>query len=160
MIVETFADHDLSGFASGATDLDDWLLRRAAKAHEAGDAVLRVAVTPAARVVGFHALCAGSIERSLAAGPLRRNAPDPVPVLVLARLAVDAHAQGHGVGVTLLADVARRSVAAATMVGFRALVIHCRDERALAFYRRWLPAEQLPANPLHLYVPIRRLAAE
>ena len=158
MIVETFAGQDLTGFASGAAELDDWLLRRAVNAHEAGDAVLRLAVTPTGRVVGFHALCAGSLERNLAAGPLRRNAPDPVPVLVLARLAVDLGAQGQGVGVLLLADVAQRSIAAATMVGFRALVINCRDEGALAFYRRWLPVESLPANPLHVYIPIRRLA--
>ena len=158
MIIETFAGHDLTGFASGAAELDDWLLRRAVKAHEAGDAVVRVAVMPTGRVVGFHALCTGSLERSLAAGPLRRNAPDPVPVLVLARLAVDLSAQGHGVGVLLLADVSQRSIAAATMVGFRALVIHSRNEKALEFYRRWLPVESLSANPLHVYVPIRRLA--
>ena len=159
MIVETFDQHELSSFVSGAEELDDWLQRRAAKAHEAGDAVLRVATYASGQVVGFHALCAGSVERPLAPGPLRRNAPDPVPVLVLARLAVDRRAQGKGVGVALLADVASRSAVAATLVGFRAVVIHCRDNQALSFYRRWLPVEALPGNPLHVYVPIKRLMA-
>ena len=157
MIIETLADHDLADFTSGAVELDDWLRRRGAKAHEAGDAVVRLAIADGHKVVGFHALCAGSIERSFAAGALRRNAPDPIPVLVLARLAVDLAAQGCGVGVELLADVAKRSVSAAEMVGFRALVVHCRDDNALAFYRRWLPVEALPSNPLHVYIPIRRL---
>ncbi len=80
-------------------------------------------------------------------------------MLVLARLAVDVTRQGQGVSGALLADVAERARVAATVVGFRALVIHCRDDNALAFYRHWLPVEPLPTNPLHVYVPVRRLNA-
>ena len=157
MRIETFKAHELTDFSSGALELDDWLQRRGAKAQEAGDAVLRVAPSDAGRIVGFHALCAGSVERSLADGPLRRNAPDPIPVLILARLAVERTFQGHGIGAALLADVLDRSRVAAMIVGFRALVIHCRDETALAFYQRLLPVRLLPGNPLHVYVPLRLL---
>ena len=152
MRIETLGAHDLSAFSSGAEDLDEWLHRRAERAQQVGDAVVRVALTEAGRVVGFQALCSGSVERSLADGPLRRNAPDPVPVLVLARLAVDSNYQGRGVGAALLADVVERSRTAAAVVGFRALLIHCRDEAALAFYSRLLPVRPLPGNPLRVYV--------
>ncbi len=157
MRVVTWSGHDVVGFRSGADELDDWLMRRAAAAHALGDAVIRVACTTNDRVVGFHALCAASIERSLVPGALRRNAPDPIPVLLLARLAVDIEAQGVGVGAALVGDVVRRTVAASEVVGFRALVIHCRDSNARAFYDKLLPIKQLPSSPLHVFVPIHAL---
>ena len=155
--IETYSNHAVQAFESGAAELDDWLQRRAAQAQFQGDAVVRVAVTESGRVVGYHALCAASVERALAPGGLRRNAPDPIPVLLLARLAVELTAQGSGVGVALLADVAQRCQQAAHVVGFRALVIHCRNEQALTFYQRWLPVKPLASNHLHVFVPLRSL---
>jgi GNAT superfamily N-acetyltransferase len=129
------AAHDLTGFDSGVPALDDWLKRRALANEEAGGSRTYV-VCAADRVVGYFALATGGVDQEVATGRVRRNMPDPVPVVVLARLAVDQAYQGHGIGVGLLRDAIIRVVHAAKLAGIRAILVHAISEEAKQFYVR------------------------
>ena len=85
-------------------------------------------------VVGYYALAAGSVSVELAKGRLRRNMPDPLPAIVLGRLAVHTDWEGRGVGRGLLKDAVKRSIQAAVLIGVRALMCHAIDEDAKSFY--------------------------
>lgn len=130
------AGHNLEAFNSGRPQLDDWLKKRALAANEAGSARTFVICRNALNVVGYSSLCAGSVQHEGAPGALRRNAPDPIPVIVLARLAVLSEEQGSGLGKALLADAMKRAAKASAIIGARALVVHALDESAARFYER------------------------
>jgi GNAT superfamily N-acetyltransferase len=141
-------DDDASTFDSGEPSLDDYLRNRALHNHEQGAS--RCFVTCRAdRIVGYYALASASIEHRDVAGKIRRNMPDPVPVILLSRLAVDRKEQGSGLGKNLLRDAIARSVAAAEIVGVRALLVHALHDEARAFYRHF-DFEPSPTDPLHL----------
>lgn len=127
--------HDASVFCCGETDLDVWLQRRAL-ANQRSGASRTYVVTAGGRVAGYYALAAGAVAAALATGRARRNMPDPIPVMVLGRLAVDVASQGRGLGLDLLRDAVLRSLGAADIVGIRALVVHALHERAARFYVR------------------------
>ena len=150
-------DHRLDDFKSGLPSLDDWLLRRARTNQIAGAS--RVYVTCDDRkVVGYYALASSAIACADATGRMRRNMPDPVPVVVLARLAVDSAYQGMGIGRGLMRDAASRVLAAADEIGIRGLVVHAISEEAKAFYLNLglLPS---PTNDLTLMIPLGDLKA-
>ena len=86
-------------------------------------------------VVGYYSLAVGSIERSVTVGRVRRNMPDPVPVMLLARLAIDKNWQGRGLGRSLLRDAVFRTLQAAEIVGIRALLVHAISMEAKRFYQ-------------------------
>lgn len=134
--VELFdPDHHRPGaFDSGVVDLDNWLRSTAAIAAAAGTAATWV-LCRGRQVVGYYALAMGSIGHAGAPSRLRRGQPDPVPVLLLARLAVDRSEQGHGLGADLLRDALLRALAGARHYGARAFVVDANDERAQAFYQ-------------------------
>jgi len=149
--------HILDEFQSGDPTLDDWLLRRARPNQIAGAS--RVFVTcDGDRVVGYYALASSAIACGDATGRMRRNMPDPIPVVVLARLAVDAGYQGRKIGRGLMRDAAMRVLAAAGEIGIRGLVVHAISEEAKAFYRNMgmLPS---PTNEMTLMIPLGDLAA-
>ena len=149
--------HDLSQFRSGAEELDDWLRRRALNGQNVGNATVFV-VAHGDRVLGYYALASGGVELSSAPGPVRRNAPNPVPVLLLARLAVDERVHGRGIGSRLLQDALHRSLLVSANVGFRAVLVHCRDEAARHFYMRHVPAfVSSPTESLYLMLPLGQL---
>jgi hypothetical protein len=91
------AEDDLEQFDSGTPPLDDWLKRRA-RQNEAGGASRTYVITEGRRVVGYYSLAAGSVLHTEATGKVRRNMPDPVPVALLGRLAIDRAWQGRGLG--------------------------------------------------------------
>jgi aconitase B len=95
-------EHDLSSFRSGVAVLDDWLKRRALANEQTGASRTYVVCTAGKRVVGYYAMANGSVALAAATGRTRRNMPDPVPVMVLGRLAVDVTYQGRGMGRGLL----------------------------------------------------------
>ena len=128
------ADHDVGGFSCGVDTLDDWLIRRAL-ANQMQGATRTYVVADNGRVVGYHALASGALAVTKATGRLRRNMPDPIPMAVLARLAVDASWQGRGLGAALFRDAALRVLAAADLIGIRGLMVHAIDDRAVLFYR-------------------------
>lgn len=128
------AGHDVAGFACGRAQIDDWLKNRAKKAIESDTARTYVVCRGTRRVVGYYALAAGAVARESAPSALSRNAPDPVPVIILARLGVHEDEQGRGIGRDLLADAMRRALQAARIIGARALLIHALDAEAARFY--------------------------
>lgn len=125
--------HDLSRFDCGMPVLDHWLSRQALT-NEASGASRTYVVCVDNRVVGYYALAAGAVARGEAPKPIQRNMPDPIPVLVLGRLAVDRTYQGQGLGTALLRDAILRVLQAAEIVGVRAILVHAISEDAKQFY--------------------------
>jgi len=125
--------HEIGAFESGVPSLDDWLKRRA-KANHASGASRTYVVCEDRRVVAYYALAAGGVDLVMAPGRVRRNMPDPVPISVLGRLAIDKAWQKHGLGRALIQDAGRRVLQAADIIGIRALVVHAISEEAKAFY--------------------------
>lgn len=126
--------HLLENFTCGEPTLDEWLKHRAMANHLTGASRTFVVTDPHLRVYGYYALAAGAASRQAATGAVRRNMPDPIPVMVLGRLAVDQQAQGTGLGTALLRDAVHRCVAVSQNVGVRALLVHALHERARQFY--------------------------
>jgi GNAT superfamily N-acetyltransferase len=130
------AEDDASVFDSGVPALDDWLRKRALINHLSGASRSYVA-TVGRRIVAFYCLSAGAIEHASVPGNIRRNMPDPIPVLVMGRLAVDLAFRGRGLGPALLEHALERSRDLAKGAGIRALVVHAKDEPAAHFYKRF-----------------------
>lgn len=126
--------HDTDGFDSGVASLDDWLRRTAPVAAAAGTSATWV-LCRGDRVVGYYALAMGTVDRRAAPSRLGRGQPDPIPALLLARLALDRSEQGSGLGADLLQDALIRAVAGARQYGARAVIVDAIDESATAFYR-------------------------
>ncbi|WP_447603185.1 GNAT family N-acetyltransferase [Nitrospira sp. Nam80] len=126
-------EHDLSDFNSGEAVLDDWLRRRALQNEAIGTSRTYV-VCFNERVVGYYTLASGAVTRAAAPGKVRRNMPDPVPVMVLGRLAVDREFQREGIGTGLLRDAILRTLQAADIAGIRAILVHAISEAARRFY--------------------------
>lgn len=131
------AAHSLNEFECGQSALDDWLKRRALANHLGGGSRTLVVADAAGRVYGYYALAAGAVSHQLATSSVRRNMPDPVPVMVLARLAVDHRAQGIKLGAALLQDAVNRTVAVSQNAGIRALLVHALNEQAKQFYQHY-----------------------
>jgi len=148
---------DCSAFDSGEPSLDDYLRRRALFNHRQGASRCFV-TTRDGRVVGYYALASASIQHSDLAGRYRRNMPDPVPAILLSRLAVDHSVQGLGLGRALLRDAIARTVAAAEIVGVRVLLVHALSESARAFYLQF-DFESSPTDPLHLLLLVKDIRA-
>jgi GNAT superfamily N-acetyltransferase len=150
----------LEEFDCGEPSLNAWLSRHARMAAGAGSARTFVTLDKQQdRVVGYHALTAAQVEHADATERVRRGMPRyPLPVILLARLAVDSSVQGRGLGAWLLADAMSRSVGAAERVGIRALVVHAIDERASAFYAKH-GLTPSPSDPQHLMIPIKDIRA-
>jgi GNAT superfamily N-acetyltransferase len=128
------AAHDLTAFDSGVTSLDDWLRRRAMPNQVSGASRCYVVADADHRVVGYYALASGSLALSGAPGRLRRNMPDPIPMAILGRLAIDRSEQGKGLGAALLQDAVLRVEQAASIMGIRGVLVHALSEEARAFY--------------------------
>ncbi|MGC2769523.1 MAG: GNAT family N-acetyltransferase [Candidatus Acidiferrum sp.] len=127
--------HGVSAFDCGVADLNDWLKQRALSNEESGASRTYV-VCAAGRVVGYYALASGSVAVVNAPGRVRRNMPNPLPVMILGRLAVDKSWHGRNVGRSLLRDAVLRTLQAAEISGIRALVVHAISENAKRFYER------------------------
>jgi len=129
------AAHDVSAFDSGVPELDIWLKRRALQ-NEASGASRTYLVSAVGRVIGYYALATGAVAQHRATGKVRRNMPEPIPVMVLGRLAVDRGHQGQGLGAALLKDALLRTLNVASMAGIRAVLLHAISDDARRFYER------------------------
>lgn len=147
--------HQVSEFTSGVAVLDDWLKRRAL-ANQTSGASRTFVVCEADKVVGYYALAAGAVTIAVAPGRFRRNMPDPIPVAILARLAVDRVYQGRGLGRALFRDGARRVIHAADAIGIRGILVHAISEAAKAFYLA-LGFEPSSIEPMTLMVTLADL---
>ena len=144
------AFHRVAAFRCGAPELDQYLARFALTNHRSGAAKTFVATTAGNIVVGYYSLAASQILHADAPARIRLGLPrHPVPVVLLARLAVDQPWQHQGIGAALLKDAILRVLGAAEGIGVRALLVHAKDEAAKAFYLRY-DFEPLPGFPLHL----------
>lgn len=126
--------HDLAAFDCGEPVLNDWLKRRAFANQVTGASRTFVVVNERNQVLGYYALAAGAVAHADAVGSVRRNMPDPIPVMVLGRLAVDRSCQGQKLGTALLKDAFLRTVSVSENAGIRALLVHAINEQARRFY--------------------------
>lgn len=148
-------EHDVAQFDCGVAVLNDWLRRRAL-ANQLSGASRTFVVCRNERVVGYYALAAGAIASNEAPGRLRRNMPDPIPVFVLGRLAVDLSEQGRMLGSLLLRDAAIRTRAAAEFGGVAGLLVHALSEDAKRFYMQRGFSES-PSNTMTLVARLKDL---
>jgi GNAT superfamily N-acetyltransferase len=127
------AAHDITDFDSGVASLDEWLKRRALKNNVAGAS--RCFVTcDGQRVIGYYSLSAGALRHELAPKAMQRNMPDPLPALLLGRLAIDKAYHNQGLGKALLRDAMQRSLNISEQTGVFAVMVHALSEAAKRFY--------------------------
>jgi GNAT superfamily N-acetyltransferase len=148
-------DHQVSSFACGESVLDEWLKRRALGNQTSGASRTFVVTTNEREVMGYYALAAGAVAHQDATRSIRQNMPDPVPVMVLARLAVDARAQGMKLGVGLLQDALQRCVLISQNTGVRAMLVHALNDRARVFYEHY-GFKVSPAHPMTLMLRLNQ----
>lgn len=146
------AEHDLGAFASSVAPLDEWLRRRA-RGNEMAGASRTFVVCAGQQVVGYYSLAAGSVLHEAATGKVRRNMPDPVPVALVGRLAIDRRDQQQGLGRALLRDAILRIVGAAETIGLRAILVHAISADAKAFYETY-GFTASPIDPMTLMVTV------
>lgn len=152
------ATHLLDGFASGEASLDEWLKRRALSNQLSGASRTFVVIDQDGRVFGYYAMAAGAVSHQTATSGVRRNMPDPIPVMVLARLAIDHRAQGIKLGAALLQDAVNRAVAVSQNAGVRALLVHALNDRAKHFYEHY-GFQESPQHPMTLMLRLNTVKA-
>jgi GNAT superfamily N-acetyltransferase len=152
--------HDVAAFACGSEMLDRWLVRNAGQSERRDAARTFVSISDAGDVYGYYTLVAGQIDHEEASPPVRKGLSRhfPVPVVILARLAVDRRRQGQAVGPRLLANALERVCRAAEDVAVRAVVVHAVDDRAARFYARF-GFRAHSATPRTLMVTLAELRA-
>jgi GNAT superfamily N-acetyltransferase len=149
-------EHKVEGFDCGREPLNRFLVRFALANQQAGAAQTYLGLS-GDEVVGYYCLAVGEVAYDDAPGRLGKGlARHPIPIMLLARLAVSVGRQGRGIGAGMLKDAIRRTLQAADIAGIRAFAVHAKDERARAFYEHFgfLPS---PTDALHLYVLIKDL---
>lgn len=147
-------EHDLTSFDCGEPVMNDWLKRRALGNQSSGTSRTFVVTDDAQVVCAYYTLAAGAVDHSIAASAIRRNMPDPVPVMVLGRLAVDLACRGKELGADLLQDAILRTARLAEEIGIRALVVHALHDQARNFYLHHGFSESA-IDPLVLMLRIR-----
>ena len=151
--------HDTSEFQSGNESLDRWLVRYAGQS-ERRDAARTFVITQAGMVIGYYALLAGELDHGEATEQTRKGMSRhyPIPVAIIARLAVDQRHEKRGLGATLLRDALRRGTLAAAQLAVRAVVVHAIDQHAAQFYQHF-GFKALGTSPRTLMVTLRELRA-
>ena len=144
--------HDLSDFDCGEPALDNWLRERALRNESRFSRTYVICEGKAA--IAYVCIAAGSVERGDAPGRLRRNAPDLVPVSIIARLAVTRSHAGQGLGSDLLADALSRIARASQTIGMAAVLVHAKDDAARTFYMRCAEFIEFPADSRILFLPM------
>jgi GNAT superfamily N-acetyltransferase len=151
------AEHnELDEFSSGEASLDDWLKKRA-RANHAGGASRVFVTCEGNRVAGYYSLSSSSIVNDTVPGRFR-NMPDPIPVVLLGRLAIDKEWQGQGIGRSLFRDAAMRVFQAAEAIGVRGIVVHAISDEARKFWNA-IGFSECPHEPLTLVVTLQDIRA-
>jgi GNAT superfamily N-acetyltransferase len=150
--------HDFGQFTCGVPALDNWLKKRA-RSNERSRASRTYVLSNDKRVTGYYALASGSLAAKLAPGRIKRNMPDPIPVMVLGRLAIDKECQGRRLGDALLRDAILRILQAAEIAGIKAILVHAISEEAKKSYldRGFIIS---PADPMTLILPLESLTGK
>lgn len=153
------ASHDVDAFDCGKDPLDRFLRRFALVSQKAGSARTYVVCRGERRVVGYYSLTVGAVEHGDAPGRVGKGlARHPIPVMLLARLAIDRSEQKKGLGRALLKDALLRTGQAADIAGIRALLVHAKDDEARAWYEAF-DFEPSPTDPYHLFLLMKDLRA-
>lgn len=152
------ASHRLDDFECGEASLDDWIKRRALANQSSGASRTFVVTDEEGNVRGYYAIAAGAVAHRQATGGVRRNMPDPIAVMVLARLAVERRAQGLQLGAVLLQDAVNRTVAVSENAGVRALLVHALHEKAKQFYEHY-GFQPSPTHPMTLMLRLSSVMA-
>lgn len=147
------AEHALDDFTCGVASLDEWLKRRAYPNQVSGASRTYVA-TEGRRVVGYYCLASGALALNIAPSSVRRNMPDPVPMAVLGRLAIDRLWQGKGLGAAMLQDAVTRSAQAGDIIGIRGLLVHAISDKAKIFYEHY-GFTASPTQPMTLILSLK-----
>ena len=129
------SSHQIESFDSGNSQLDDWLKHRALK-NELEGASRTYVLCAEGVVVAYYCLANGAVAQITATGKVRRNMPDPIPVMIIGRLAVAQQWHGMGIGRALLRDAVLRTLQAAEIAGIRAILVHAISEDAKQFYEK------------------------
>lgn len=146
---------NISGFDCGVSSLNQWLARTANKNQKSG-ASRTFTIKDDECVIGFYCLAAGSIARIGTPKKLQRDAPDPLPIVLLGRLAIDNRHKGRGLGAALLRDAILRSIALAQNIGVVAIVAQALNQSAKEFYMQYGFLES-PLSPLTVILPLQNL---
>lgn len=147
-------DHQVHAFDCGEAVLDEWLKRRALANNISGASRTFVVADDHLEVMGYYALAAGAVTHQESNRAIRQNMPDPIPVMVLARLAVDVRAQGMKLGAALLRDALQRCIQVSQNAGVRALLVHALNDKARQFYEHY-GFKATPTHPMTLMLSIR-----
>lgn len=151
-------DHPIEGFDCGQGALNRFLARHALQSQQGGGSTTYVALEDD-RVIGYFTLAVGHVEHVEAPERVARGlSKHPVPIMLLARLAVSSDRQGKGLGAGLLKDAMLRTLHAADIAGIRALVVHAKDDGARTFYERF-DFMASPTDPFHLFVLLKDVRA-
>ena len=145
-------DHVLDPFDSGVPILDEWLRRRA-RANQVTGATRTFVLCSGPRIVGYYALAAAAIASNEAPGRLRRNMPDPIPMVLLGRLAIDRREQGKKLGTLLLRDALARVQRASHEIGVVGILVHAVSDDAKRFYLRGFA--EAPSHPMTLFARLK-----
>lgn len=144
------------GFSSGAPELDDWFRRFAWENQAANNATSYIACH-GDRIAGYYSITMAAVARESVPTALASRRPRQIPCVLLARLAVDQDFDGRGLGSGLLRDALLRSYQLSGSIGAAAVLVHCRDEQAKAFYLHHGDFIQSPVDELHLMIPMKQL---
>ena len=148
-------DHQVNSFSCGESALDEWLKRRALVNNISGASRTFVVDDDDLHVIGYYALAAGAVTHQESTRAIRQNMPDPVPVMVLARLAVDVRAQGIKLGAALLRDAVQRCQLVSQNAGVRAMLVHALNDQARQFYE-YYGFRAAPSHPMTLMLRLNR----
>jgi predicted N-acetyltransferase YhbS len=143
-------------FKSGKDALDDWLRQRAIKAEGKTARTYVVCQGATTTVVGYFSIAMGAVQRAAAPKKMQKNAPDPIPVAVLARMAVDIRFRGQGLGAGLLRDGLKLCLQASTIIGARAVLVHAIDDDVRPFYEKY-GFVSFPAGSKTLFLPLQTI---
>lgn len=130
------ARHQFTSFCSGVETMDNWLKQRALKNQLAGASRTFVSCDTYSNVLAYYSLASSAVETYVATGRFRRNMPEPIPVVVLGRLAIDKSLQGQGIGRAMVRDAGLRVLQAAEVIGIRGMLVHALSDQAREFYLR------------------------
>ncbi|MFK3709097.1 MULTISPECIES: GNAT family N-acetyltransferase [Leclercia] len=146
------AGHILTSFCCGVDSMDNWLKQRAMKNQLSGASRTFVCCDDA-NVMAYYSLASSAVVTNNAPGRFRRNMPDPIPVVVLGRLAVDKSLHGQGLGRALIRDAGLRVIQVAEIIGIRGMLVHALSDEAREFYLR-VGFEPSPMDPMMLMVTL------
>ncbi|WP_373529335.1 GNAT family N-acetyltransferase [Nostoc sp.] len=149
-------EHDVLEFKSKSEALNNWLKEKALRNE--GDTARTFVVTVENQVIGYYCLATASVTHLVAVSKAKRNAPEPIPCMLIGRLAVDTKWEGQGIGSGLLKDAIIRILSVSQIAGVRCILVHAKDEEAKRFYlkRGFQPS---PIEPLTLMMTLKDIRA-